>query len=515
MQRLRQPVGWIPTLRGAIPGTCVGLLAVAVGAFAVSYWHPRAVFLSMGCGALAIVLVPLARTMDPDEFVSPWSILVVTITISMALRGAYVGFGLLSEAEVQRVYFLYQDVPYFLAPGALVLLSLATITAAYGFRRGRRPAPTVLRQFRPNAAAIAPLAVTFSLIGLAAFVAFMQQTGGFEDIVWSRKRAMSPGLELGEDFRNLGYLRYGATLAGVGFFALTALWTMNRAKMLPWRLPVLGLLFINATLFPFYASSRGSTLWVVLILGAILHYCGYRINGRHLLLGIVVILVTFYAMTFLRAAQGADEIDYRSLAAGASPAALIDSIVVNRNLLDVWTTAHVINNVGGDGPLEWKYGQSIYAWVAGPIPRELWPNKPRLAIGPEVGILVYGTKRSGVPPGFIGEMWWNFHIFGVLLGSVLLGLAMRTIHSRLSPRNSRDFVFILLYCAGFLRIGMYLLGTAAGQALFTMVMDVTAVLVFLWLCDHRRLWFRGGRAAVRVPTRSPPVPRGDRVEMLS
>ncbi len=52
---------------------------------------------------------------------------------------------------------------------------------------------------------------------------------------------------------------------------------------------------------------------------------------------------------------------------------------------------------------------------------------------------------AGVPPGFIGFLWYSGHIFGVIIGSFVYGIIGRFLNNILKPSKSIDTIYIALY----------------------------------------------------------------------
>ena len=80
--------------------------------------------------------------------------------------------------------------------------------------------------------------------------------------------------------------------------------------------------------------------------------------------------------------------------------------------------------------------------------------------GPLIGSTLYGSNRSGVPPGFVAEMYWNFGLPGVLAGSVLLGLMLAYIRDAFVPYLRGRPVVTLIYAVGLARLGCRTCSTA-------------------------------------------------------
>ncbi len=85
----------------------------------------------------------------------------------------------------------------------------------------------------------------------------------------------------------------------------------------------------------------------------------------------------------------------------------------------------ILHYVPSEVPLLW--GQTYLVILARPIPRVLWPNKPR---GTDwlTGVTFFNAVW-GVPPGPVGEAYWNFHIPGVIGVFFLFGVFLRWLHN--------------------------------------------------------------------------------------
>ena len=65
-----------------------------------------------------------------------------------------------------------------------------------------------------------------------------------------------------------------------------------------------------------------------------------------------------------------------------------------------------------------------------PISKSLWKDKPMfLEQGHIISQEVFETNSSaGIYPGLIGELYWNFNIFGIILGFLFLGFFTKKIY---------------------------------------------------------------------------------------
>lgn len=92
--------------------------------------------------------------------------------------------------------------------------------------------------------------------------------------------------------------------------------------------------------------------------------------------------------------------------------------------------------------INFLYGSSYLAVVTLPIPRGFWPGKPGL-VGGRVGETFFGLS-AGVPCGAIGEAYWNFGIFGVLLVFFLFGACHKWL-AQMYRKYASESATIVLY----------------------------------------------------------------------
>ncbi len=73
------------------------------------------------------------------------------------------------------------------------------------------------------------------------------------------------------------------------------------------------------------------------------------------------------------------------------------------------------------------YGYSYLSIPAAPVPRALWPEKPR-AGGKLNSTLIFDNPISAIPPTNVGEAYWNFSIPGVILVMVVFGAFLKWLY---------------------------------------------------------------------------------------
>lgn len=84
------------------------------------------------------------------------------------------------------------------------------------------------------------------------------------------------------------------------------------------------------------------------------------------------------------------------------------------------------------------YGATYLSAVTFMVPRIIWPEKPRGA-GASVASMLYGGASSatgyqggGIPPGGVGEAYWNFGLLGVFIVYIFYGLFLKTLSREFS-----------------------------------------------------------------------------------
>jgi hypothetical protein len=101
------------------------------------------------------------------------------------------------------------------------------------------------------------------------------------------------------------------------------------------------------------------------------------------------------------------------------------------------TTSIIIRDTPSRVPYQkgWTIGYIFLSYV----PRVLWPAKPDISIGQWVTDHYGGGPeiRSNTGPSWIGELYFNFGLIGVVVGMFFLGVYFRTFHGVLfQPRVS-------------------------------------------------------------------------------
>jgi oligosaccharide repeat unit polymerase len=120
------------------------------------------------------------------------------------------------------------------------------------------------------------------------------------------------------------------------------------------------------------------------------------------------------------------------------------------------------------------YGSSYLAVLALPIPRALWSDKPGL-VGGRVGATFF-NQSAGIPPGPIGEAYWNFGVPGIFVAFLLFGMVQRWF-ADLFAHYAYEPVAIVLYTVTLFRFSD---PSSAGIQAFAISIALT-LLLLKWL----------------------------------
>lgn len=464
------------------PGRAAAGFAVAAalgGALATAAMvrEERYVFLATGLWALALMLVPYARADRPGLF-SVWSFVFLTVGVGVTARGACLTLGHPDAGRLDELYFRGREAAFFVEPALALLMGLGMLMLGHEWRC-RQPAPVTVGPIGLDRLRL----VCVALLGVSTVATwlYLSRTGGWQGGDWSGKRTPIPGLEVaGTGYQSHGGLRFAASLAGFGHVLAMAGWFAAPAgKRIGWAV-LAAVLLLVAAVVPFHASLRTPLVLLLAMPVAMAYLAGKRFRPAWLVATVVVALTINQAVTAFRSAG-----DDRDASVGPpTPVALFDAAVLNRNQIELPKTAHLYEAVGRELPLAW--GATVARWALAPIPRSLWPDKPVIQPGPIVGQTLYDQPVAGVPPSLVGELFWNYHWPGVIVGSFLIGLGLRAVQTAFQPVRGGDPMRAALFVAGPMTMGFEMIGGSIGSGLFRGFLQTATMLGLLWLARERR-----------------------------
>lgn len=312
-------------------------------------------------------------------------------------------------------------VAYELLLGALGLLAYYA-----GFFLAPRPGVPQLHFAPPRHLRLKALAVI--ALASAVFLVFLSRRGGLESHIlsWGGSRHASVG---GEHYW-IQIARW-SLYAGLIWLALE-----RRAVRRPlfWASVVAGLSIAFLT-----TGSRSAVLAPIAMGMMIWMIRERRIAVSKILLFALLALMVINVLGSFRRSTWEGRVGWEHLTNIQLTEALSAEEIVSRSTIGSGTLP-ILERVPDEVGL--LYGETYLAVLTMPVPRWLWPDKPGL-VGGRVGQIFF-NQTGGVPPGVIGEAYWNFHIAGVLIVFLLLGIFHQWLAALLC-RYGREPAAILLY----------------------------------------------------------------------
>lgn len=439
-------------------------------------------------GALSCIVVSVPMMRSGYELVSPWSMVVLSVYVGNGLRGFFILAEIDGSRTIDELFILGRESSFFLLPGTIYLIALAAMTAGYMLPRPSRSdsQDTKGRSVYVFGGHLHVVVALCAIAGFVGFVLYVQQTGGLNIANISAKRMVIDGLGAESYGGSLGALRALSSVGGFAFWLMVADFShrgVNHSLLSP-RGIVLVVLFLNAAALPFYSSTRAEVVYLLVIAFAIQLCLGGKAPRPFQVVKVVAaLLVILGVLTFLRNNSQPGEVTESTSAVAIG--SVEDSLIYNRNFGDLATTSHVIAAV--PEILPFNYGSTVVAWLMAPVPRAVWPDKPLISAGPTIGIKVFGTARTGVPPSLIGESYWGFGLGGAVALPFLFGALLRLVFERYRNVLHVSPGATILYCAVFLEFARTSFAGGVGAGAFNAVVTLITALVVLTLARGREL----------------------------
>jgi hypothetical protein len=160
-------------------------------------------------------------------------------------------------------------------------------------------------------------------------------------------------------------------------------------------------------------------------------------------------------MTIYRMAENRETLSFDMIGEYASTPLYL---IVNQGGIDLMKTQHMINYVSNNA--DYKYGELLSNIILLAIPRSLWQDKP-VNVDTQFGMEVYGASAYGsgaVPPGILGEFFWDFSWLGLLVASLITGLLMGFL-DKFFKKNQNSIFVKILFSSSLIWTGMSIMGS--------------------------------------------------------
>ena len=424
-----------------------GMLVITVPCLILSLGVEKALLWGVGLGSMLILLVPVFIRNEHDIF-EPISFVMLFTTMGVTLRTLYLLLYYRSNNE-SIAFLLRGEAPEFLlASGVLILSGLFSFLLGYMIK----PIPFQVDRFsiiRRHEWSIKRLFLTIFVMEVIAAIAtylFVKEMGIQSLALYEISSKHFQAIE-GASFAksSLGLYRWPASWTEISFYlGMTWFATSGRKwfSIAGGGVIVLGVL---AFIFPFMNSSRSSVVFIIINGLVISHYLRKEISVKKIGYAALAIVVILLVMIALR--KNVNEFD--SISGYLVFEKVLDVLVGSGKFMDISKPAHIMAAI--PTKIDYEYGTTMMQWVLAPIPRSLWLTKPPILCSTTIGQYVYGTMDpsgmgASIPPGLIAELFWNFHLMGVIVGLFVLGAWLKFLYNNFKRHlySNRNAVLIYL-----------------------------------------------------------------------
>lgn len=149
--------------------------------------------------------------------------------------------------------------------------------------------------------------------------------------------------------------------------------------------------------------------------------------------------------------------------------------------------------------IDFQYGRTIFAIFGFLVPKALrestfleFLDTDILTLGRRLGIIYYGVPDEAAAAGVaitqIGELYLNFHVFGIIAGMFLLGIFYRAFYLYLIKKNTHPFSLLIYITLWFIVMMPELWFVDA----YSNVLKKTIILLLIcWYLNGGKLFIRG------------------------
>lgn len=233
---------------------------------------------------------------------------------------------------------------------------------------------------------------------------------------------------------------------------------------------------LGATLLVLVFGRRAFALTLVVMFLIVYHYSIDRIKAHRVLSLGVAVFWTASTIRYVRQNGTNDLVTHLLSLPTEFLTLLVDDIgrAFDNFLILLWGISE-----------QWSYqfGTTYLRVPLNFIPRALWPGKPALTVGAEFAARFFPGRPGGVPLGPFALQYLNFHLFGIVVGLFLTGIAYRTLYAYLRQNNYSSGV-VLLYAVTIVTFRNGLNNTSLVTWIVTMCMAL-ALLFLLGEYDPR------------------------------
>lgn len=382
----------------------------------------------------ALLFFVLSRFEDRSAGPTPMLVMGWTFLFGQALKSLYLSYAVTSGAPFVGDWIARDIIDL----GQMTIL-LGSVCLAIGYIAGT----AILRNVdmglpRPPQPSInvGPLYWSAFALSLALMIVFFHKMGFSTQLTSLRLLAAKRFIDEESGVRtSLSFLTLGGDFLIVFFLYRV----VHGPKLQAWDLHMLSVAFCGLC---YLLSSRRNGVMIMVILYLLVS--GHRkitsarprlgLNmKRWIVLALLVIALSFAGQIRKGGEKGIDELNLAEAAAITA-----EHLFRGAYFLDPAKTAAIVQEVSRRNL--YAQGATFALFLAAPIPRIVWPEKPNIRSGKFVGqeILDF-SSRAGAPPSGFGEFYINFGWLGVMIGSAALGLALSAIWRKHQTSKNKSF----------------------------------------------------------------------------
>lgn len=467
---------------------------------ALYLWTQAADGSQLGFAVLGLALAATTHAVFVDrgqEFFSIWGLIAFVVTIGAGLRGLMIAFEYPDAEIINNLFLRGRTFGELSGEGWWTLASVVLLTLGYvlAFRLSRRRGVGKLgfdaKELRADQ--IMWISIAYAFLGFLGTALYIRGIGGIGATISARRSTFGS-----DDYVANGQFIWLARAGTVALLFVLAVWLARGMSIRGGRLIVLMALAVNALAINYVTTTRADVLYVALALLVIIQLTREKLQVQWV---IGLALLVLLGIGGLSAARSNAQTQSNQAGSGLSINYAVNSGLLNRNGYDLSKTLLIMDAV--PTVLPYENGLTIAIYAVAPIPRAIWSSKPVVSPGPIIGDVIYGTPRSGVPPGITAELVWNFGRVPALFLSFAAGLLLGFIERRYRPqRGSTDITAVLTYALPLLTIGKAAVGVSIGQAASAAAQAwVMIIPLYVIAAAHRSRSKRQAEAARRVERR--------------
>lgn len=403
-------------------------------------------FYLIGLSVIVLIIPALYQVMSRDaELFSPMNLIFLNLFFGVFLQTIVLCF----YSDLNPNLFLDPTYDFAIIATGMAAIAIAVLflTLGYSFYPGNKGVARragvahisvvqAISEWRRKRVVI--LAVLFGVITLVCLVHFVTTIGFFEDLSrFSVKRKNPEG-------GSIMFSRFGMRFAQVACIVLFAYHlACSKVGIRSGVLSITFILFVLASAGPFVSSSRSLLLYFFVALFIVHHVLSGGWRSKQVNVAIVMVLSVIVSMGALRFIQQRS-VSYAEYSEEVGVGRSVGRVAVTNNFLGIKKTSVLLDIVPSQ--VAHSYGSTYFLWLVAPIPRSIWPEKPIVRIGGVLGAKVYGTRdTNGIPPGFVGEAYYNFGWLGIPFVAFLFGAGIRWFYEAFGKRSYWNSKSLLLY----------------------------------------------------------------------